>query len=50
MAESDVEVLHLSYAALESVRRHFPFTAAKLYRNIATVLSDRLRETTAVDR
>ncbi len=46
VAESNVEVLRLSRAALESVRRRFPFTAAKLYRNIAIVLSDRLRERT----
>jgi uncharacterized protein len=46
VAETDTEVLVISDAALERIRRRFPFTAAKLYRNIATVLSERLREQT----
>jgi CRP-like cAMP-binding protein len=47
MAEDECEVLTLSDVALERIRRRFPFTAAKLYRNIAGVLSERLRDQTA---
>src|SRR5262249_11633315 len=47
VAEEECEVLALSDAALERIRRRFPFTAAKLYRNIARVLSERLRDQTA---
>jgi predicted RND superfamily exporter protein len=46
VAETDVEVLGLDAAALERVRRRFPFTAAKLYRNLAFILTQRLREAT----
>ena len=46
MAEQESEVLVLSDAALERIRRRFPFTAAKLYRNIARVLTERLRDQT----
>jgi len=47
VAETDTEVLVISDAALERIQRRFPFTAAKLYRNIAAVLSERLRDQTA---
>jgi len=47
VAETESEVLVLSDVALERIRRRFPFTAAKLYRNIAGVLSERLRDQTA---
>jgi uncharacterized protein len=46
VAESEAEVLVISDAALDRIQRRFPFTAAKLYRNIATVLSQRLRDQT----
>ena len=46
VAESATEVLVISDAALDRIQRRFPFTAAKLYRNIATVLSQRLRDQT----
>ncbi|HEU5195419.1 MAG TPA: cyclic nucleotide-binding domain-containing protein, partial [Methylomirabilota bacterium] len=46
VAESESEVLVVSDAALERIHRRFPFTAAKLYRNIASVLSERLRDQT----
>jgi len=46
VAEADTEVLVISDAALERIQRRFPFTAAKLYRNIASVLSERLRDQT----
>ena len=41
VAEADTEVLVISGLALERIQRRFPFTAAKLYRNIAGVLSER---------
>jgi CRP-like cAMP-binding protein len=47
ITEVECEVLVLSDSALERIRRRFPFTAAKLYRNIAGVLSERLRDQTA---
>lgn len=31
----------------DRLRRRFPFTGAKLYRNLAHILSERLRDTTA---
>jgi len=47
VAEDQSEILVLSDAALDRVQRRFPFTAAKLYRNIASVLSERLRDQTS---
>lgn len=47
VAETESEVLVLSDVALERIQRRFPFTAAKLYRNIASVLSERLRDQTS---
>jgi predicted RND superfamily exporter protein len=46
VAESEAEVLAISYASLERIRKRFPFTAAKMYRNLARILSARLRERT----
>lgn len=42
VAELPSELLMLDFETLERLRRRFPFTAAKLFRNIATVLSRRL--------
>jgi predicted RND superfamily exporter protein len=46
MAATNAEVLRLDFAALERIRRRFPYTGAKLFRNLARVLADRLRRTT----
>jgi predicted RND superfamily exporter protein len=46
VAETDTEVLAISYPSLERIRKRFPFTAAKMYRNLAGILSARLRERT----
>lgn len=43
LAHAESEVLRLDAAALERVRKRFPFTGAKLYRNLAQVLSHRVR-------
>ncbi len=45
-AETDADVLKLDLAALERIRRRFPFTGAKLFRNLARVLAERLRRAT----
>ncbi len=45
-AETPVEVLRLDAEALERLRRRFPYTSAKIFRNLAYVLSDRLRQST----
>jgi CRP-like cAMP-binding protein len=45
-AITDAEVLCLDFAALERVRRRFPYTGAKLFRNLARVLAERLRTAT----
>lgn len=45
-AEEPAEVLALDYAALERIRRRFPFTGAKLFLNLARILSGRLRAIT----
>jgi CRP-like cAMP-binding protein len=47
VAESPTEVLRLDSPALERLRTRFPFTAAKLFRNMAGILSERLRNATA---
>ena len=39
VAAESSEVLMLDFDSLERLRRRFPYTAAKLFRNIATVLS-----------
>ena len=46
VAVTDTEVLRLDFAALERIRRRFPFTGAKLFRNVARILAERLRKTT----
>lgn len=46
VAEEAAEVLALDYAALERIRRRFPFTGAKLFLNLARILSGRLRAMT----
>jgi len=48
VAESPSEVLRLDSQALDRLRKRFPFTAAKLFRNLAAVLCARLRDTTGV--
>lgn len=45
-ADAATEVLRLDFAALERLRKRFPFTAAKVFRNLATILSERLQDTT----
>ena len=42
VAEEETDVLRLDWPALERVRRRFPFTGAKLFRNIAQILASRL--------
>jgi hypothetical protein len=42
VAQKPSELLMLDFESLEQLRRRFPFTAAKLFRNLATVLSGRL--------
>lgn len=46
VAEEPTEMLRLDAAALERLRRRFPFTSAKLFQSIARILSERLRDTT----
>ncbi|WP_447975238.1 MMPL family transporter [Nitrospira sp. Kam-Ns4a] len=46
VALEPAEVLALDYADLERIRRRFPYTGAKLFLNLARVLSERLRATT----
>jgi len=46
VAEMRTELLRLDVAALERVRKWSPYTAAKLFRNIARMLGERLREAT----
>jgi len=41
-AETDVELLRIDYNALERVRRRNPRISAKLYLNIASILSERV--------
>ena len=47
VAEVDAELLRLDFEAFERIRRRFPFTGAKLFRNLARVLGERLRHTSA---
>ncbi len=46
IAESPIEVLRLDFPALERIRKRFPYTGVKLYRNLAGILSVRLRDRT----
>ena len=48
VAEIPAEVLRLDLEAFERIRRRFPFTGAKLFRNLARVLALRLRHTTTM--
>lgn len=45
-ADAESEVLRLDFAAFERLRRRFPYTAAKVFRNLARILSERLQDTT----
>lgn len=42
IAEEPTEVLRLDWPVLERVRLRFPYTGAKLFRNVARVLAERL--------
>jgi CRP-like cAMP-binding protein len=46
VAETPSEILELDLHALERIRKRFPYTGAKLFRNLAGMLSDRLRRAT----
>jgi predicted RND superfamily exporter protein len=46
VAVEDTEILRLDFAALERIRRRFPYTGAKLFRNLAKILAGRLRRAT----
>lgn len=46
VAEARSALLRLDLAALERVRKWSPYTSAKLFRNIARMLGERLREAT----
>ena len=48
VATTDAELLRLDFDALERIRRRFPYTGAKLFRNLARILAERLRHTTGV--
>jgi hydrophobe/amphiphile efflux-3 (HAE3) family protein len=45
-AEVPSDVLRLDFDALERIRSRFPYTGAKLFRNLARILSDRVRQLT----
>jgi len=44
VAEEPSEVLRLDAASLDRLRRRFPYTSAKVFQNLARILSQRLRE------
>jgi predicted RND superfamily exporter protein len=44
VADEPSEVLRLDAASLDRLRRRFPYTSAKLFQNLARILSQRLRE------
>lgn len=46
-AETPAEVLQLDFDMLDRLRRRFPFTAAKVFRNLARILGERLQDTTS---
>ena len=48
VAETAAGVLRLDLDAFERIRRRFPFTGTKLFRNPARVLALRLRHTTTM--
>ena len=43
-ADDEVELLQMDFDSLERLRKRFPFTASKLFRNLATVMSGQLRD------
>ena len=43
VARTDCELLRIDYHSMERVSRRNPYIAARLYRNIAHILSDRVR-------
>ena len=43
VAQEATEVLGLDFADIERIRKRFPFTGAKLFLNLARLLSERLR-------
>jgi uncharacterized protein len=45
-AEIPSEVLRLDFDAFERLRKRFPYTAAKVFRNLARLLGQRLQDTT----
>jgi CRP-like cAMP-binding protein len=45
-AEAPSEILQLDFDSLERLRKRFPFTAAKVFRNLARILTERLQDTT----
>jgi CRP-like cAMP-binding protein len=47
-AEEPTEVLCLNFSALDRIQKRFPFTGAKLFRNLARILSERLRDTSGM--
>jgi predicted RND superfamily exporter protein len=46
VAVDDGELLRLDFTALERIRRRFPYTGAKLFRNLARIIAARLRAVT----
>jgi CRP-like cAMP-binding protein len=46
-AETAAEVLRLDFDALDRLRKRFPYTAAKVFRNLARILGERLQDTTS---
>jgi predicted RND superfamily exporter protein len=49
VADEPSEVLRLDAASLDRLRRRFPYTSAKLFQNLARILSQRLRERTRLE-
>ncbi len=45
-ADAASEILQLDFNALERLRKRFPYTAAKVFRNLARILGERLQDTT----
>jgi len=45
-ADAPSEILQLDFNALERLRKRFPYTAAKVFRNLARILGERLQDTT----
>lgn len=46
IADEPAEVLRIDRAALDRLRRRFPYTGAKLFLNLARILSERLKDMT----